>query len=82
MLEMLLVIIQGVAAGIAPLLTISTEFQFFPPNHSVARAEYEYPCVPYELTGKDKVGFFSGFMAISAVLDDVWRIAYPYAAMY
>lgn len=35
-------------------------FQFYPPDHSVARAEYGNPCVPYEYTGKDKVGFFSG----------------------
>lgn len=63
------------------MMTLSTEFQFFPPNHSVARAEYEHPCVPYELTGKDKIGFFSGFMAVGAVLDDVWRINHPSEAM-
>ncbi|KAF2874411.1 hypothetical protein BDV95DRAFT_332171 [Massariosphaeria phaeospora] len=38
------------------------EFVFFPPNHSVARAEFKDPCVPYELYDKiNKVGFFSGF---------------------
>ncbi|KAF2791343.1 hypothetical protein K505DRAFT_225615, partial [Melanomma pulvis-pyrius CBS 109.77] len=37
------------------------EFQFFPPNHSVVRAEYLHPCIPYEMTGRGKVGFFSGF---------------------
>ncbi|KAF2097647.1 hypothetical protein NA57DRAFT_77899 [Rhizodiscina lignyota] len=44
------------------------EFDFFPPNHSVARAEYKYPCIPYELTGRGKVGFFSGFMPVDAIL--------------
>lgn len=37
------------------------EFEFFPPNHSVARAEAGLPCRPYESTGYNKVGFFSGF---------------------
>ncbi|KIX00901.1 uncharacterized protein Z518_09966 [Rhinocladiella mackenziei CBS 650.93] len=46
------------------------EFDFYPTNHSVIRAEYEYPCVPYELTGVDKVGFFSGFQPVDAILAD------------
>lgn len=46
------------------------EFDFFPPNHSVVRAEYEYPCVPYELTGKGKVGFFSNFKPVDAILSN------------
>jgi plastocyanin len=45
------------------------EFDFFPANHSVVRAEYQYSCVPYELTGKGKVGFFSGFHPVDAILD-------------
>jgi len=44
------------------------EFDFFPPNHSVVRAEYKFPCIPYEDTGTDKVGFFSGFHPVDAVL--------------
>ncbi|KAF2489414.1 hypothetical protein BU16DRAFT_421240, partial [Lophium mytilinum] len=44
------------------------EFDFFPPNHSVVRAEYEHPCIPYEMTGKGKVGFFSGFHPVDAIL--------------
>lgn len=28
------------------------EFQFYPTNHSVIRAEYKFPCIPYEKTGK------------------------------
>lgn len=44
------------------------EFDFFPTNHSVIRAEYKFPCVPYELTGVDKVGFYSGFQPVDAIL--------------
>ncbi|KAK4948884.1 hypothetical protein LTR10_012257 [Elasticomyces elasticus] len=35
-------------------------FQFWSGNHSVIRAEYGYPCVPYEDI-VDDAGFFSGF---------------------
>ena len=45
-------------------------FQFYPTNHSVIRAEYGYPCIPYEDTGVDKVGFFSGFFPVDAILPD------------
>lgn len=34
-------------------------FEFYPPDHSVARAEYDSACVPYEYTGKGKTGFWS-----------------------
>ncbi|KAH8727421.1 hypothetical protein GQ44DRAFT_788927 [Phaeosphaeriaceae sp. PMI808] len=34
-------------------------FEFYPPDHSVARAEYESACVPYEYTGRNKIGFWS-----------------------
>jgi len=34
-------------------------WEFYPPDHSVARAEFESACVPYEYTGKNKVGFWS-----------------------
>ena len=44
-------------------------FQFYPTNHSVIRAEYGYPCIPYEDTGVDKVGFFSGFYPVDAILE-------------
>jgi hypothetical protein len=46
------------------------EFDFYPTNHSVVRAEYSYPCIPYELTGVNKVGFFSGFKPVDAILPD------------
>ncbi|KAF2443834.1 hypothetical protein P171DRAFT_45194 [Karstenula rhodostoma CBS 690.94] len=34
-------------------------FEFYPPDHSVARAEFGSACVPYEYTGKGKTGFWS-----------------------
>ncbi|KAM3086830.1 hypothetical protein ACMFMG_000953 [Clarireedia jacksonii] len=43
------------------------EFRFYPQNHSVARAEYKQPCIPYEYTGAGKVGFWSGFEPIAIV---------------
>jgi hypothetical protein len=44
------------------------EFAFYPLNHSVVRAEYGYPCIPYEMTGQGKTGFFSGFKPVDSVL--------------
>jgi plastocyanin len=36
-------------------------FRFWPGNHSVIRAEYGYPCVPYEdFDGNENGGFYSG----------------------
>ena len=46
-------------------------FQFFPPNHSVVRAEFGQPCIPYEYTGENKAGFYSGFYPLDKVLDNV-----------
>ena len=46
------------------------QFDFYPTNHSVIRAEYGYPCIPYEDTGIDKIGFFSGFQPVDAILND------------
>ncbi|KAL5417030.1 hypothetical protein PMIN04_007904 [Paraphaeosphaeria minitans] len=34
-------------------------YEFYPLDHSVARAEYGSACVPYEYTGKDRTGFWS-----------------------
>ncbi|KAJ6192082.1 hypothetical protein J3E72DRAFT_204757 [Bipolaris maydis] len=31
-------------------------FEFYPPDHSVARAEFGSACVPYEYTGRDRTG--------------------------
>lgn len=46
------------------------EWQFYPSNHSVARAAYEYPCIPYEDVGTGNVGFWSGFEPVSQILED------------
>ena len=47
------------------------EFQFYPTNHSVIRADYGYPCVPYEMVlGAGYHGFFSGFQPVDAILDN------------
>lgn len=35
-------------------------FNFFPTNHSVVRAAYGLPCIPYEETGNNLTGFYSG----------------------
>ncbi|KAF2019383.1 hypothetical protein BU24DRAFT_489357 [Aaosphaeria arxii CBS 175.79] len=46
------------------------EFSFYPQNHSVVRSEFGFACIPYEMTGEGRVGFFSGFKVISEVLDN------------
>ncbi|KAF1926465.1 uncharacterized protein M421DRAFT_422794 [Didymella exigua CBS 183.55] len=45
------------------------EFDFYPLNHSIVRAEYGFPCIPYEMTGSAKTGFFSGFNPVDKVVD-------------
>lgn len=46
------------------------EFWFYPQNHSVARSDYKSPCIPYEDTGINRQGFWSGFRPVSVVLSD------------
>ncbi|EUC35674.1 hypothetical protein COCCADRAFT_90218 [Bipolaris zeicola 26-R-13] len=46
----------------------TVEFAFYPLNHSVVRAEYGFPCIPYEMTGASKIGFFSNFHPVDTVL--------------
>lgn len=47
------------------------EFQFYPTNHSVIRAAYGYPCVPYEMImGAGNYGFYSGSQPVDTVLAD------------
>jgi hypothetical protein len=46
-------------------------FRFYPQNHSVARDDYMNPCIPYELTGAGRQGFWSGFEPINVVLSNV-----------
>lgn len=46
-------------------------FQFYPSNHSVVKAQYGYPCIPYEDLVVDGEGWFSGFQPIATITDDV-----------
>jgi len=51
------------------------QFVFYPTNHSVIRAEYGYPCVPYEdITGN--TGFYSGFEPIASTNESLptWNL--------
>jgi hypothetical protein len=51
-------------------------FQFYPTNHSVIRAAYGYPCIPYDYvaTASDAGNMFdSGFQPIAAITDNVRR---------
>ncbi|EON61768.1 hypothetical protein W97_00984 [Coniosporium apollinis CBS 100218] len=43
------------------------KFDFFPTNHSVVRADFDHPCVPYEMVGNNQGGFFSGFRATDKI---------------
>ena len=47
------------------------EFVFYPINHSVARAAFGEPCIPYEDSVPGGVGFWSGFRPVSIVTNDV-----------
>lgn len=43
-------------------------FKFWPGNHSVIRAEFGYPCIPYEdLEIDDGQGFYSGVQSPDSV---------------
>ncbi|KAL5402567.1 hypothetical protein PMIN03_010565 [Paraphaeosphaeria minitans] len=44
-------------------------YEFYPPDHSVARAEYGSACVPYEYTGQDKTGFWSSTQWVETASD-------------
>ncbi|CAK7210879.1 hypothetical protein SBRCBS47491_000927 [Sporothrix bragantina] len=46
------------------------EFNFYPGNHSVVRSAYKFPCIPYEDTGPNRVGFFSGFLDTNVYSSD------------
>lgn len=48
-------------------------FEFYPPDHSVARAEFGSACVPYESTGPGRTGFWSGTQLVDSVAQ-VWLI--------
>lgn len=41
-------------------------FVFYSGNHSVIKAEYGYPCIPYEnLEGNEGQGFYSGIFSVT-----------------
>jgi plastocyanin len=44
-------------------------FEFYPPDHSVARAEFGSACVPYEYTGKGKTGFWSDTQNVTTLAE-------------
>jgi hypothetical protein len=46
-------------------------FEFFPLNHSVVRAQYRFPCIPYEDVVVGQAGFFSGLIPVSEISNDV-----------
>lgn len=37
----------------------------------MARAEFGYPCIPYENTGPGKIGFWSGFEPVDKATENV-----------
>lgn len=50
-------------------------FQFYPTNHSVIKAAYGYPCIPYEDLGLDGGTFFSGFFPVAEITDQVCPVS-------
>jgi len=47
-------------------------FIVYPGGHSVIRAEFKYPCVPYEMVNTAKTGFYSGpDISPTTIKDDV-----------
>ncbi|KAK5163558.1 uncharacterized protein LTR77_010507 [Saxophila tyrrhenica] len=51
-------------------------FQFYPLNHSVIKAAYGFPCIPYEDTGLPGNTFYSGWMPVAQIQPDppVWNL--------
>ncbi|TVY49099.1 putative GPI-anchored cupredoxin, partial [Lachnellula occidentalis] len=43
------------------------EYRFYPQNHSVARADFKSPCIPYEYSGPGRVGFWGGFHPLNVI---------------
>lgn len=44
---------------------ISSEFRFYPQNHSVAQAAFGQACIPYSLSGLGRQGFWSNFFPVA-----------------
>ncbi|RDL38633.1 uncharacterized protein BP5553_02973 [Venustampulla echinocandica] len=50
----------------------TSEYRFYPQNHSVVKGAFgNQPCVPYEMTGPGRVGFWSGFKPVQIVSNDL-----------
>jgi hypothetical protein len=47
------------------------EWIFYPDGHSVIRAEYGFPCTPYEYIDVGREGFYSGPQPVKAITKDV-----------
>ncbi|TVY93481.1 hypothetical protein LAWI1_G001297 [Lachnellula willkommii] len=54
-------------ASLRTLPLTSPEYRFYPQNHSVARADFKSPCIPYEYSGPGRVGFWGGFHPLNVV---------------
>ncbi|KAF9879151.1 extracellular serine-rich protein [Colletotrichum karsti] len=49
------------------------EWIFYPDGHSVIRAEYGFPCTPYEYIDIGRQGFYSGPEPVKAITNDMPR---------
>ncbi|KAL0939203.1 extracellular serine-rich protein [Colletotrichum truncatum] len=49
------------------------EWIFYPDGHSVVRAEYGFPCTPYEYIDIGRAGFYSGPQPVKAITNDMPR---------
>ncbi|KAJ2904156.1 hypothetical protein MKZ38_008777 [Zalerion maritima] len=45
----------------------TVRFEFFPPDHSVIRAAFSFPCIPWEFVTRDGYPFYSGVQYINTV---------------
>ncbi|KAK1711441.1 extracellular serine-rich protein [Colletotrichum lupini] len=49
------------------------EWIFYPDAHSVIRAEFGFPCTPYEYIDIGREGFYSGNQSVKAITNDMPR---------
>ncbi|OIW34456.1 hypothetical protein CONLIGDRAFT_5741 [Coniochaeta ligniaria NRRL 30616] len=50
------------------------EFRLYPGNHTVARSDFGTPCLPYEYTGLNRQGFFSGYIGPQVITNDLPKL--------
>ncbi|KAB5515614.1 hypothetical protein GE09DRAFT_576055 [Coniochaeta sp. 2T2.1] len=50
------------------------EFRLYPGNHTVARSDFGSPCLPYEYTGLNRQGFFSGYIGPQVISNDLPKL--------